>query len=131
MQPTALVNEAYLRLIDQTHVQCHNRAQFFGIAANLMRQILINCAKRHSRLKRGGGNRQITLADASAIIDRPVVDLLALDEALRELTRLDARQGQVVKLRFFGGLERKKWQTCWASLRSPSSGTGVWRKPFC
>jgi RNA polymerase sigma factor (TIGR02999 family) len=104
LQPTALVNEAYLRLIDQTHVQTHSRAHFFAIASNLMRQILINYARRHSRLKRGGGNRQVTLADGSAIIDRPLVDLIALDEALRELARVDPRQSQVVELRFFGGL---------------------------
>jgi RNA polymerase sigma factor (TIGR02999 family) len=104
LQPTALVNEAYLRLIDQAQVGGGSRAQFFGIAANLMRQILINHAKRRGRLKRGGSNRQVTLGDASAIVDRPVVDLLALDEALRELARLDPRQSQVVELRFFAGL---------------------------
>jgi RNA polymerase sigma factor (TIGR02999 family) len=108
LQPTALVNEAYLRLVNQTHVQTQSRAQFFAIAANLMRQILINYAKRHSRQKRGGGNRQVTLEDASAIVDRPLVDLLALDDALRELARVDPRQSQVVELRFFGGLREEE-----------------------
>jgi RNA polymerase sigma factor (TIGR02999 family) len=108
LQPTALVNEAYLRLVNQTHVQTQSRAQFFAIAANLMRQILINYAKRHSRQKRGGGNRQVTLEDASAIVDRPLVDLLALDDALSELARVDPRQSQVVELRFFGGLREEE-----------------------
>jgi RNA polymerase sigma factor (TIGR02999 family) len=104
LQATALVNEVYVRLIDQAQVQSGSRAHFFGIAANLMRQILINHAKRHGSLKRGGQHRQVMLTDVSAVIDRPQVDLLALDEALNELARLDPRQSQVVELRFFGGL---------------------------
>lgn len=103
LEPTALVNEAYLRLIDQTQVQSGSRAQFFAIAANLMRQILVNYAKRHGALKRGSGKR-VELDDASAIVDRPHVDLLALNEALEELARVDPRQSRVVELRFFGGL---------------------------
>jgi RNA polymerase sigma-70 factor, ECF subfamily len=73
-----------------------------------MRQILINYAKRHNRLKRGGGNRQVTLNDASAVIDRPQLDLLALDQALDELSRVDPRQGRIVELRFFGGLREEE-----------------------
>jgi RNA polymerase sigma factor (TIGR02999 family) len=104
LQPTALVNEAYLRLIDQTQVQSRSRAQFFAIAANLMRQILVNYARRHRSLKRGSGGKKVELDDASAIVDRPQVDLLALDEALEQLARVDPRQSRVVELRFFGGL---------------------------
>lgn len=103
LQPTALVNETYLRLIDQTQVEGRNRAQFFAIAANLMRQILVNHAKRRRAAKRGGGNK-VTLDEASAAVDPQSVDLLALDEALEQLARVDARQSRVVELRFFGGL---------------------------
>jgi RNA polymerase sigma factor (TIGR02999 family) len=103
LQPTALVNEAYLRLIDQTQVDSGSRAQFYAIAANLMRQILVNHAKRNRALKRGGG-KKVELHDALAIVDSPQLDLLALDQALKELARVDPRQSRVVELRFFGGL---------------------------
>ena len=103
LQPTALVHEAYLRLVDQTQVQCRNRAQFFSIAANLMRQILVDHARQHLAAKRGGGNK-VALDAAAELAQRHGVDILALDEALGKLALLDARQSQVVELRFFAGL---------------------------
>ena len=104
LQPTALVHEAYLRLVDQDRIDCHTRAQFFGIAANLMRQILVNHAKRRQAAKRGGGNR-VSL-DEAAIVSQQTqeVSLIALDDALEKLALLDPRQCRIVELRFFGGL---------------------------
>lgn len=103
LQPTALVHEAYLRLVDQTRVASPSRAQFFGIAANLMRQILVNHAKHRGAAKRGGGNK-VSLEEGAATVQQRGVDLIALDAALDKLARLDPRQGRVVELRFFGGL---------------------------
>ncbi|HMF55567.1 MAG TPA: sigma-70 family RNA polymerase sigma factor [Pyrinomonadaceae bacterium] len=105
LQPTALVNEAYLRLIDQTNVQWQNRAQFFGIAANLMRQILVDHARQHNAEKRGGADRhRLSLTHADLKPEQPEIDLLALNEALEELARLDTKQARIVELKFFGGL---------------------------
>jgi RNA polymerase sigma factor (TIGR02999 family) len=103
LQPTALVHESYLRLVDQTQVECRNRAQFFAIAANLMRQILVDHARHHRAAKRGGGNK-VALEEAAGVAQQREVDLVALDEALVDLARLDPRQSRVVELRFFGGL---------------------------
>jgi RNA polymerase sigma factor (TIGR02999 family) len=103
LQPTALVHEAYLRLVDQTQVQSPNRAQFFAIAAKLMRQILVNHAKHRGAAKRGGGNKVALEEDAGTVQQRDV-DLIALDAALDRLALLDPRQGRIVELRFFGGL---------------------------
>ena len=102
LQPTALVNEAYLRLVKQDEISSHSRGQFFAIAANLMRQILINYAKRHKAGKRGSGRKQ-QLDESSAVV-RPEIDLLALNEALEKLAKIDPRKSQIVELRFFGGL---------------------------
>jgi RNA polymerase sigma-70 factor (ECF subfamily) len=107
LQPTALVHEAYLRLADQTEVDCRNRAHFFGIAANLMRQILVNHAKRHGAAKRAGGIR-VTLEEAVGVAPPQVADMIALDDALQSLTLLDPRQGRIVELRFFGGLTEEE-----------------------
>ncbi|HTP34892.1 MAG TPA: sigma-70 family RNA polymerase sigma factor [Candidatus Acidoferrales bacterium] len=103
LQATALVHEAYLRLVGQTCVDCQTRAHFFGIAANLMRQILVNHAERRGAAKRGGGNR-VTLRDAGAFTEQPLLDVLALDQALDKLAKFDPRQTRIVELRFFGGL---------------------------
>ena len=103
LQPTALVHEAYLRLVDQTQVRSPSRAQFFAIAANLMRQILVNHAKHHRAAKRGGGNK-VALDEGAAVVQPRGVDLIALDEALDKLAQLDPRQSRIVELRFFGGL---------------------------
>ena len=108
LQPTALVHDAYLRLIDQKIADCRTRAQFFAIAANLMRQILVDHAKRHRALKRGGGNK-VALGEASgALQQQPQVDLVALNEALEKLAQVDPRQSRVVELRFFGGLTEQE-----------------------
>ncbi len=104
LQTSALVNEAYLRLIDQKNVQWQNRAHFFGIAAQLMRRILIDHARSHHYAKRGGGASKVSLDEAAAVKDARADELLAVDEALEKLTALDPRKGRVVELRFFGGL---------------------------
>ena len=104
LQPTGLVHEAYLRLIDQTSVRWQNRAHFFGIAANLMRQILVNHALSHRAAKRGGTAVKITLDEAVAVAKQQDLDLVELDEALSRLATLDSQQSRIVELRFFGGL---------------------------
>jgi RNA polymerase sigma factor (TIGR02999 family) len=104
LQTTALVNEAYLRLVDQKHVRWQNRAHFLAIAAQLMRRILVDYARRRQYQKRGAGAMQVTLAEAESLANESSPDLVALDEALSELARMDPRRSQVVELRFFGGL---------------------------
>jgi RNA polymerase sigma factor (TIGR02999 family) len=107
LQATALVHEAYLRLVDQTQVGSPSRAQFFAIAANLMRQILVNHAKHHRAAKRGGGNK-VALDEGAAVVQPRGVDLIALDVALDKLAELDPRQSRIVELRFFGGLTEEE-----------------------
>jgi RNA polymerase sigma-70 factor (ECF subfamily) len=105
LQPTALVNEAYLRLIDQRTANWQNRAQFYGIAAQLMRRILVDHARQHKAAKRGGSDQQrLSITSAERLVRQPEVDLLALHEALEELATLDPQQERIVELRFFGGL---------------------------
>jgi len=104
LQPTALVHEAYLKLIDQTRVDWQNRAHFFGVAAQVMRRILVDHARRHRASKRGGFQQKLTLDEAIDYSQSRDVDLVALDDALNALARLDARQSRIVELRFFGGL---------------------------
>jgi RNA polymerase sigma factor (TIGR02999 family) len=104
LQATALVHEAYLRLIDQHSVTWQNRAHFFGIASQMMRRILVNHAVSREAAKRGGFVQKLSLDEAVGWADEREVDLIALDEALNELERLDPRQGRIVELRFFGGL---------------------------
>jgi RNA polymerase sigma factor (TIGR02999 family) len=104
LQPTALVHEAYVKLIDQNRAQWQNRAQFFGVAAQLMRRILVDHAREHKADKRGGGARPVTLVDAMAASPDRGIDVLALDEALARLTTLYPEQGRLVELRYFGGL---------------------------
>ena len=104
LQTSALVNEAYLRLIDQQNVRWENRAHFFGIAAQLMRRILIDHARKHHYAKRGGGAVKVSLDEAAAVTGSLAAELLAVDEALERLTAMDARKGRIVELRFFGGL---------------------------
>src|SRR6184192_3496391 len=110
LQPTALVNEAYLKLIDQKSVKWQNRAQFYGVAAQLMRRILVDHARQHQAAKRGGSDQQrlsITSAHqigAKQLATEPAIDLLALHEALEELAIIDPQQSRIVELKFFGGL---------------------------
>jgi RNA polymerase sigma factor (TIGR02999 family) len=107
LQPTALVHEAYLRMFDQARIDCRSRTQFFGIAANLMRQILVNHAKRRATAKRAGGYR-VTLEEAAGVSQQRDADLIALDNALERLALLDPRQSRIVELRFFGGLTEEE-----------------------
>lgn len=104
LTPTALVNEAYLRLVDQRQADWRNRAQFLGLAASMMRRILTNYARDRAAAKRVGGREQVSLSLVEAPSGAPDVDLIALEDALERLAALDARKAQVVELRFFGGL---------------------------
>ncbi len=104
LQPTALVHEAYLRMVDQSRVQWQNRAQFFGIAAQLMRRILVDHARAHVAAKRGGKAERISLEDAEISPEERASELVELDAALTELAAVDDRKSRIVELRFFGGL---------------------------
>jgi RNA polymerase sigma-70 factor (ECF subfamily) len=103
LQTSALINEAYLRLIDQ-NIAWQNRAHFFGIAARVMRQILVDHARAHQYAKRGGGAQKVSLDEAANLAQGRAADLIALDEALKSLAAFDAQQARIVELRFFGGL---------------------------
>ena len=103
LQTSALVNEAYLRLIDQNSVQWQNRAHFFGVAAQLMRRILVDHARSRLRAKRGGGVQMVSLTE-QAVADKEVAEVIALDNALKNLAEMDPRKSQVVEMKFFGGL---------------------------
>jgi RNA polymerase sigma factor (TIGR02999 family) len=105
LQATALVNEAYLRLVDQDKIQrWDSRGHFFAAAADAMRRILVENARRKKRLRHGGGRHRVDLDEAQLPVDPAVDDLLALDEALDELSRVDQQGAELVKLRFFGGM---------------------------
>jgi RNA polymerase sigma factor (TIGR02999 family) len=104
LQSTALVNEAYLRLVEQSSISWQNRAHFFGIAARMMRQILVNHAEAYNAAKRGGSAPKLSLDDAVSFVEQRELDLVALDDALKELEKLDALKSRIVELRFFGGL---------------------------
>jgi RNA polymerase sigma factor (TIGR02999 family) len=103
-QTSDLIHEAYLRLIDHTRIQWQNRAHFFAMAARLMRQILVNHAHRQQADKRGGDHMRVTLTQAEDIAHEQASDVIALDEALTNLAELDPRKGQIIELRYFGGL---------------------------
>ena len=104
LEPTALVHEAYLRLVDQSRVNWQNRAHFFGIAARLMRQILINHAEARHAAKRGGVAERISLSDVDRLVEEQNIDLIALDEALKSLEEIDPPQCRIVEMRYFAGL---------------------------
>jgi RNA polymerase sigma factor (TIGR02999 family) len=137
LQATALVNEAYVRLVGQTRVRWQNRAHFFGTAAQLMRRILVDHAREHRSAKRGGGATRVELDEALGAAEERDIDLLALDAALERLELLDARQSRLVVLRFFGGLTideaaevlgvspataKREWTTARIWLRRELSG---------
>lgn len=103
LETTALINEAYLELVDQP-VPWQNRAHFFGIAARLMRELLVDYARARGRLKRGGDRQQMSLSVADRIAQERAIDLLELDEALETLAQADPQRSRIVELRFFGGL---------------------------
>lgn len=104
LQTTALVHEAYMRLVDQQHVDWKNRAHFLGLAAEMMRRILVNYARDRAAAKRGGGAKRISLSMVDEAGEQPDIDLIALDQALTKLAALDARKSRIVELKFFGGM---------------------------
>jgi len=104
LQPTALVNEVYLRLVNQRLADCRDRAQFLGVAAFLMRRILVNHARGRSAAKRGIGRQPVTLDDSMQVTEQRADELLAIDQALARLAELDATQSRVVEMHFFGGM---------------------------
>jgi len=104
LQTTALVNEAYLRLIDATRVQWQNRAHFFAVAAKMMRRILVDLARSGRQAKRGGGRRQVSIEEVGEVTRKRGVDLVTLDDSLAALAGVDPRKSQIIELRFFGGL---------------------------
>jgi RNA polymerase sigma factor (TIGR02999 family) len=104
LQTTALINEAYLRIVDQRNVNWKNRSQFFGVAAQMMRRILVDHARSHLYAKRGGGAQKLTLDEAIATPGKRDLDLVALDDALTSLAQIDPQQSRIIELRFFGGL---------------------------
>lgn len=104
LQTSALINEAYLRLVDQAHTPWQDRAHFFGIAARLMRQILVDEARKRNSAKRGGTMVQVPLDDIATLAQEQAGNVIALDDALKHLEAIDERQSEIVELRFFGGL---------------------------
>lgn len=104
LQPTALINEAYLRLIDQHRVDWRNRSQFIGVAAQMMRRILVNHAELYLASKRGGGVQKITLDESLIFFEKQNLDILDLNEALKKLAERDEQKCKIVEMRFFGGL---------------------------
>lgn len=108
LQTTALINEAYVRLVDQKNVHWANRSHFFAISAQIMRRILIDHARRHAYAKRGGGAQQVSLDEAVIVTSGVGSELLRLDEALKTLAEMDPRRCQVVELRYFGGLNNEE-----------------------
>jgi RNA polymerase sigma-70 factor, ECF subfamily len=120
LQTTALVNEAYLRLVDYKRMQWHDRAHFFAVSSQLMRRILVEHARRHN-LKRGGGLQRVSLEGVALVGREVATDLVALDDAMNALARLDPRKVQVVEMRFFGGLSVEET----AAVLNVSSVTGM------
>ena len=104
LQPTALVNEAYLRLVNLKQMQWQNRAHFFAMGARLMRRILVDFARSRGYQKRGGGAQQVSFTEALDVADGQPTDVVALNDALEALAEVNERQGRIVELRFFGGL---------------------------
>jgi RNA polymerase sigma-70 factor, ECF subfamily len=126
LQTTALVNEAYLRLIEQKEVKWQNRAHFFAISAQLMRRILVSMARARHANKRGGEARQVSLDEAMLISEERAAELVALDEALNELAALDPRRSRVVELRYFGGLSVE--ETAEVLKISPETVMREWKR---
>lgn len=119
LQTSALINEAYVRLVDQPQIRWENRSHFFGIAARLMRLILVDEARKRNSAKRGGGAIQVSLAEATNVPREQAASVIALDDALKSLEAIDSRQGEIVELRFFGGLSIEET----AEVLSVSPGT--------
>ena len=104
LQTSALINEAYLRLVDKPQIRWENRTHFFGIAARVMRRVLVDEARKRNSAKRGGGTIQVSLAEATTASQEQAANVIALDDALKGLEAIDSRQSEIVELRFFGGL---------------------------
>jgi RNA polymerase sigma factor (TIGR02999 family) len=119
LQTSALINEAYLRLMEQPELNLENRTHFFGIAARLMRQILVDEARKRNSAKRGGVAIQVSLTQATNVVQEQAANVVALDDALKTLEGIDGRQSEIVELRFFGGLTIEET----AKVLSVSPGT--------
>jgi RNA polymerase sigma factor (TIGR02999 family) len=124
LQTTAVVNEAYLRLVNRKHVHWQNRAHFFAIAAHLMRTILVDHARSHAYVKRGGGAHKIALDEAMVVSQQRAAEVVAVDEALKLLAEIDPDQSRIVELRFFGGLTIE--ETGEVLRRSPATIKREW-----
>src|SRR5262245_1952827 len=124
MQPSDLVQEAYLRLVDEKEIDWQNRAHFFGVAALRMRHILVERARSRRAAKRGGDERRLTISEADRLTDKRDVNLLALDDALQRLEELDPQKSRVVELRYFGGLTIE--ETAEAMKISPATVKRDW-----
>lgn len=125
LQPTALVNEVYLRLVELNRLQWQNRAHFFAVTARLMRQVLVDAARQAGAAKRGAGAVRVTLDESLLAADRSDIDVLALDEALHALAANDPRKCQVIEMRFFGGLTVD--ETAQALKVSPDTVSRDWK----
>ena len=125
LQTSALINEAYLRLADQQGVNWEDRAHFFAVAARVMRHILVDHARTRNYAKRGGGAPRLPLDEAKALTEQKAAQLVALDDALNDLAALDPRRGQIIELRFFGGLSLD--ETAEVMKVSPSTVQREWR----
>src|SRR5687767_14997379 len=126
LQTTELINEAYLRLAGDSHTHFQNRAHFFAVSANLMRQIMVDHARARQSAKRGGGLRKVSLDEAATVCDERAAELIALDEALQELARAAPRQSRVVELRYFGGLSVE--ETARVLKVHPNTVSNDWRE---
>ena len=125
LQATALVNEAYIRLVDAKSVQWHDRAHFLAVSARVMRHILVDHARARRYQKRGGEAAKVTFDEALVVTDEPGLDFVALDDALEALAKFDERKSRVVEMRFFGGLSVD--ETAAALKVSPATVMGDWR----
>jgi len=124
LESAALVNETYLRLVDQERVEWRNRAHFFAISARMMRRILVDHARQRRAAKRGGDTPRLSLDQSLGLVERKDLDVVALDEALGNLSKLDPQQARVIELRFFGGLTIE--ETSEALHISPATVTRDW-----
>lgn len=125
LQPTALVNELYVRLVHQRSALWENRAQFFGVAAQLMRRILVDHARAQAAAKRGGPSPRLSLSEADGVGVEPALEVLAVDRALTQLAKLDADQARIVELRYFSGLTVE--ETAHVLGTSPRTVKREWR----
>ncbi len=126
LQTSALVNEAYLKLVDQKNVRWQNRAHFFGIASQLMRRILVDHARKHNRIKRGGATPKLSLDETAIITQDRAAEFIALDDALTVLTEMDPYKSRIVEMKFFGGLNFE--EVAEVEKVSPRTIRREWRK---